>query len=99
MAQKKKENALNKSVSNASNDIQVFSPKTEKIYKAILRTMSWVVGVCFLSVIVLPVFEYISLDPITMLAYRIGAITLIAFTIIEFVADYVKNLIEKSFNG
>jgi len=99
MAKNKKEQRDKKETSLPAGSENKFSEQTEKIYKLLLKVMSWVVGISFALVIILPIFEDISLDPITTVVYRIGAVTLIAFTIIEFVSDHIKNLIENRTHG
>ncbi len=96
---KRKENAIKNTTSVAEDKKMKYSPETEKIYKRLLRIMSWIVGVSFALVIILPVLENVALDPITTVIYRVGAVTLIAFTIIEFVSDSVKKFIENRLNG
>ena len=84
-------------VSEVPNEIQEqeYSDKTIKIYKVILKTMGWIVGVSFILVIILPLFEDTSLDTITKYIFRIGILTLLTFTVIEFIGDSVKQKIEK----
>lgn len=69
--------------------------QAEKLFKKILKVMSWTVGISFIFIIILPLFENVMLDNITKILFYIGAINLIAFTIIEFVSDSVKNKIQK----
>ena len=71
------------------------SEMTEAVFKKILRTMSWIVGCCFILIIILPLFESDLLDDITKILFFIGAFNLIAFTIIEFVSDSIKQKIQK----
>ncbi len=99
MAKNKKDQRDKKGTSVPSANENEYSEQTEKIYKLLLKVMSWVVGISFALVIILPVFEDISLDPITTVVYRIGAVTLIAFTVIEFVSDHIKSLIENRIHG
>jgi len=70
-----------------------FSEKTEKVFKSILRSMSWIVGVCFVLIIILPQFNDNTLDQITQILYYIGIINLLLFTVIELVADNFKSLL------
>lgn len=72
-----------------------FSPKVLRLYKIILRTMSWIVGVTFAAVIILPEFNSFFLDKITKVLFLIGFIDLIIFIIIEFVSDNVKALLAR----
>jgi hypothetical protein len=91
--------AKNKQKASKNSSDEIIKPevseKTEKIFKKILKIMSWTVGICFILIIILPMFENYILDVITKILFNIGAITLIIFTLIEFVSDFVKIKIEK----
>ena len=71
-----------------------FSEKTINTYKRILKTMSWTVGVSFILIIILPLFENESLDILSKYLFRFGVLNLIAFTVLEFIGDTVKHKIE-----
>lgn len=98
MAKKQKSKPL-KNESLVTNDLIEFSDETESLYKKILRIMSWIVGVCFVLIIILPLFENVTLDRITKVLYYIGVINLLAFTIFEFVADSFKRFLQKHFTA
>ncbi len=72
-----------------------FSEEAEKFFKRILRTMSWIVGVTFAAVLILPQFNSTLLDQITQVLFYIGFVTLIVFILIELVSNSVKRLIDK----
>ncbi|HHM01841.1 MAG TPA: hypothetical protein ENJ15_02430 [Caldithrix abyssi] len=76
-----------------------YSEKTEHIFKIMLRTMSWTVGIAFASILILPYFNNPLLDIFNRYIFNTGLIVLILFTLIEFVADSVKSRIEKKING
>ena len=76
---------------------QEFNPGTEELYKKILKTMSWVVGVCFVLIIILPLFENVLLDKITTGLFYIGVITLLSFTFLEFMGNSLKKFLQKHF--
>jgi len=78
-----------------SNNIPEISEEAEKIFKKILKIMSWTVGLCFLFIIILPLFENVMLDNITKILFYVGAINLVVFTVLEFISDAVKNKIQK----
>lgn len=71
----------------------LFDEKVEKVYKRILRTMSWIVGVCFIAIIILPQFNSDALDSFTQILYYIGITTLLVFIVIEFIGDSIKRMI------
>lgn len=81
-----------------ANDIE-FSPQVQKIYKIILRTMSWVVGLSILLVIGLFYFNSPLIDRISQIIFYTGFITLLMFIIIELVSIKVKILLSKLING
>ncbi len=72
-----------------------FSPKVERIYRLILRIMSWAVGIAFVAILILPEFNKSFLDQIAKFLFRIGFFTLVVFIVIEFVGDSVKKLLSK----
>ena len=72
-----------------------FGEKTIKIYKMILKVMSWSVGTCFILIIVLHLFNNEFLDALAKYLFRFGVINLIAFTVLEFIGDTVKHKIER----
>jgi cell division protein FtsW (lipid II flippase) len=69
------------------------SEKIEKVFKRLLRSMSWIVGICFVLIIILPQFNSNTLDKVTQILYYIGIIHLLLFTIIELIADNFKSLL------
>jgi putative ribosome biogenesis GTPase RsgA len=69
--------------------------KTEKVFKRILKSMSWTVGICFVLIIILPEFNNRTLDRITQVLYYIGIINLLLFTLIELIADSVKRILSR----
>jgi len=76
-------------------DESPFSERTEHIFKIILRSLSWIVGICFLLIIIFPMFDNAILDIITKILFYIGIINLFIFTILEFVSELIKQKIEK----
>ncbi len=73
-----------------------FSPKVEKLFKLILRTMSWIIGIAFVATLVLPEFNQPVLDKITKVLFLIGLITLILFIVIEFLGKrFLSNLLHE----
>lgn len=71
-----------------------YSEKTIKIYKRILKIMSWTVGICFILIIILHLFGNETLDTLSKWLFRFGVLNLIAFTVLEFIGDSVKQKIE-----
>ena len=96
MAQKQK--AKEKSKREQTEEPQ-FPEKVEKIFKYILKSLSWTVGIAFVLVILLPEFNSPLLDKITRVFYLTGISCLLLFLIIEFFAFDIKNLINRLING
>lgn len=98
MAKKQKKKSV-----RSENIVQTEQPEitedTEKLYKRILRVMSWIVGVCFFLIIILPLFENVTLDRITKVLYYIGILNLLAFTVFEFTAGSFKRFLQKHFTA
>ena len=65
-------------------------PEIEHKFKILLKIMSWVVGVCFVLIIILPLFENGIIDILVKILYFIGLINLLLFAILEFFAQNVK---------
>ena len=72
-----------------------FSVETEALYKRILKIMTWIVGVSFLFIIILPLFNDVTLDKITRILFFIGIINLLVFTLLEFIGDSIKRRLQK----
>ena len=92
--------AKNKTAKKSSEEIkkkekQEFDPKVENVFKLFIKTMSWVGGICFLLVIILPEFNSPFLDKITQFIFAVGAIILLSFLFIELLSDRIKKFLEK----
>ena len=57
--------------------------------------MSWIGGICFFLIIVLPEFNNPFIDKITQIIFAVGAIILLSFLFIELLSDRIKGLLEK----
>jgi len=88
---KSKKGQMNQEI-NSENQ---FSEAVEKKFKLLLKIMSWVVGISFVMIIILPELNNKTLDSITRVLYYIGIITLLSFLVIEFVSDSVKSIISR----
>ena len=95
MAQKISKAHEEKKKFKALEEEEEYSPEVIRIYKILLRTMSWIVGVTFASVLILPEFNSPLLDKITKVLFLIGFTDLIIFIIIEFVSDNVKSFLAR----
>ena len=71
------------------------SDVVEEKFKRILRIMSWIVGICFLVIIILPNFEFMFLDAIIKVVYYIGVFNLLLFIFIELFGTNIKRLMSK----
>jgi uncharacterized protein YqhQ len=91
-------NEINKQAEKKEVKKEEFSPEVEKVYKIILKVMSWVVGVCFLLIIILPQFNSPLLDKITKILFYIGIINLLIFIVIEFIRDSLKKMLSRIIN-
>jgi len=74
---------------------QEFRPEVEHAFKQIKRVMSWIVGIAFASVLILPQFNDPVLDKITKVLFLAGFIDLLIFIVIEFVGKEVKTVLDK----
>lgn len=99
MAKKNRKKRTDKQTHNRSSaskdQIIEIDASTERLFKRILKTMSWIVGIAFVLIIILPQFNSKALDSLTQVLYYIGIINLLLFTLIEMVADSVKKMLQK----
>jgi hypothetical protein len=72
-----------------------FSPNVENAFKLLLKIMSWIVGIAFIFVIILPEFNSPSLDKLTQFLFYIGIINLLVFIVIEFIKNPVKQTLRR----
>jgi len=89
---KVKNNVSNKN--NASKN--VINPEIENKFKLLLKIMSWVVGVCFVLIILLPLINSNFIDILVKVLYFIGLINLLLFAILEFFGQNIKVLLSKN---
>ena len=90
-------NKLDKKKKDAQEE-NAFSPRVEKIFKILVRSMSWFVGLVFILILILPQFNSPFLDEITRLIFIVGIIDLLVVLVIEFFADNVKQFLTRIFN-
>ena len=72
-----------------------FSDAVEDRFKLILRVMSWIVGVCFVLIIILPNFDYRLIDILVKAIFFLGVFNLILFGFLEMFGISVKKIISK----
>jgi hypothetical protein len=73
----------------------VFPEKVETKFKQILRIMSWIVGICFTLIIILPNFKFFMVDFIVKFVFYLGVLNLFLFAILEMFGTSVKRQISK----
>ena len=76
----------------------IFSETAENKFKQILRIMSWIVGICFTLIIILPNFNFTMVDFIVKFVFYLGVLNLFLFAILEMFSVSVKRRIEKYFS-
>jgi hypothetical protein len=89
----KVKSSLSKNVNESDPKIH---PEIDLKFKILLKIMSWVVGVSFVSIIILPLFDFYLVDVIVKFLYFIGLINLILFAILEFFAQNIKIFLSKN---
>ena len=67
-----------------------FSEVVEERFKLILRVMSWVVGICFALIIILPNFDFFLVDIMVKFIFFLGVFNLILFGVLEMFGTSVK---------
>jgi len=89
---KSKNNSPDKNDTN--NDI--INPNIEYKFKLLLKIMSWIVGVSFVLIIILPLFDSSFVDRLVKILYFIGLINLLLFAVLEFFGQNIKKLLSKN---
>ena len=59
------------------------SQQVEERYKNILKILSWVMSICFISIIVIANFDFYLIDIIVKILFYLGFASLFIFTILE----------------
>lgn len=72
------------------DELPQISSNTEKVYKNILKIMTWFIGISFLLIIIFHLFNNELLDSFSKILYYIVLLILILFSVIEFNADKIK---------
>jgi hypothetical protein len=71
------------------------SPVVEEKFKIMLKIMSWIVGVSFISIIILPNFEFAYMDLLVKIIFYLGVLNLLLFAVIEMFGTTIKKLITR----
>ncbi len=77
-------------VENKIENNSEFSDSVEEKFKLILRIMSWMVGICFALIIILPNFDFFLVDYIVKFVFFFGVFNLIMFGVLEMFGAHVK---------
>ena len=72
-----------------------FPENVEWKFKQILRVMSWIVGVCFTLIIILPNFNFFMVDFVVKFIFYLGVLNLLLFAVLEMFSTSVKRQISK----
>jgi len=75
--------------------VQEFSDQVESKFRQILRVMSWIVGVSFTLIIILPNFDFFMVDFIVKFVFFLGVLNLLLFAVLEMFDIPVKRQISK----
>ena len=73
-----------------------FSDAVENKFKQILRIMSWIVGICFALIIILPNFNFFMVDAIVKFIFFLGVLNLLLFAVMEMFGNSIKQLLSKN---
>jgi fatty acid desaturase len=80
-------------VENKKEQPSEFPDIVEDRFKKILRVMSWVVGICFALIIILPNFDFAFVDGIVKFVFFFGVFNLLMFGVMELFGNSVKRYI------
>ena len=64
-------------------------------FRKFLKILSWVVGVSFTLIIILPSFDFKYVDELVKLFYFLALFTLVSFAFIEMFAEGIKLLFDR----
>lgn len=71
-------------------------PEVEAGFKKMLQIMSWIVGISFTLIIILPNFEFGLVDIIVKILFFLGLINLLLFAFLELFAQNIKVYLSKN---
>ena len=92
----KKSKRQNMVVQEQKNEADLqFPENVEWKFKQILRVMSWIVGVCFTLIIILPNFNFFMVDFVVKFIFYLGVLNLLLFAVLEMFSTSVKRQISK----
>lgn len=72
-----------------------FSDQVELKFKQILHVMSWIVGICFTLIIILPNFNFFMVDLIVKFVFFLGVFNLLLFAVLEMFSTSVKRQLSR----
>ncbi len=93
---KKSKRRNNITLKPVENKEQTFPPIIEDKFKHILRIMSWIVGICFTLIIILPNFDFFLVDAIVKFVFYLGVLNLLLFAVLEMFGNSIKQYMSKN---
>ena len=78
-----------------AGEVPVFSEEVETKFKQILRIMSWIVGISFTLIIILPNFNFFMVDWIVKFVFYLGVLNLLLFAVLEMFSTSIKRQLSK----
>jgi len=94
MGKKSKKRSTNIIEKNSEQHSE-FSDAVEDKFKLILRVMSWVVGVCFVLIIILPNFDFGFVDVFVKFIFFLGVFIVLVFVLLEIFGPGIKRAMSK----
>jgi len=92
---KKSKKRPNNIVENINEQQSEFSDAVEDKFKLVLRVMSWVVGICFGLIIILPNFDFGLVDVLVKIIFFLGVFIVFVFVFLEIFGPGVKKAMSK----
>jgi len=92
---KKSKKRPRKNVENQIEEQLEFSDSVEDKFKLILRVMSWMVGFCFVLIIILPNFDFGLVDVLVKIIFFLGVFNLFLFGMLELFGVSIKRYLSK----
>jgi len=83
------------SLAGSKKSEKKISAKAENIFKIVLKTMSWIVGLSFVAIIILASINIPALDTLVKIIFYVGISNLILFALLEMFGSAIKEFLNK----
>ena len=85
----------NESLAGSKKSVKKISARAENIFRIVLKTMSWIVGLSFVAIIILASINIPALDTLVKIIFYVGISNLILFALLEMFGSAIKEFLNK----